>query len=81
MTEEQKKYYKEYGKKYYQEHKEYLKEYHKRWRKENAKRWNELSERSRNKKAAELIAQGIINPFSVINKKAKPKYKEEQNGE
>lgn len=73
MTEKQK----EYGKKYYQNNKEKLKEYHKRWRSNNRERWNELSSKYRDNKAAELIAQGIVNPFSVINKKSKPKYKEQ----
>lgn len=70
MTEKTKEYYKQYRK----EHKEYFKEYHKRWRKNNKERWNELRRKYRDNKASELIAQGIINPFAVINYKAKPKY-------
>lgn len=77
MTEKQKEYYKEYRKKYYEQNKEKFKEYHKQWRIKNREKWNAISLKSRDKKAAELIAQGIINPFSVINKKAEPKYKEE----
>lgn len=74
MTEKQKEYYKQYRKKYYQDHKEYFKNYCKQWRKDNRERCNELRCKYRDNKASELIAQGIINPYAVINYKAKPKY-------
>ena len=78
MTEKTKEYYKQYRKKYYQENKERFKEYHKKWRTENKKRWSEICYENREKRVARLIAQGVVNPFSVINKKAEPKYMTEE---
>lgn len=74
MTEKQKEYHKNYSKSYYQENKEKFREYHKKWRTKNKERWKELCYENREKRVARLIAQGVINPWSVINKKAEPKY-------
>ena len=77
MTESQREYHRNYSKKYYQEHKEYFKEKHREWIKNNPERSKELNKKSRNKRAEQLIEQGVVNPWSVINYGYKPKYKEQ----
>lgn len=74
MTEKQKAYHKEYSKKYYQEHKEYFKEKQKEWRDNNPEKWRETVKRNRNKRVERLIAQGCINPWSVVIHGYDPKY-------
>ena len=76
MTEKTKEYYKQYRKKYYQDHKDYFKEKGKEWRENNSERWREIVKRNRNKRAEKLIEEGVINPWSVIIKRAAPKYEE-----
>ena len=80
MTEKQKEYYKQYRKKYYQEHKEYFKEKQKEWRKNNPERTKELVKYHRNKRAEKLMAEGVLNPWSVIVYGKEPKYEREQDG-
>lgn len=72
MTEKQKV----YAKKYYQEHKDYFKKQQKEWRTKNKHRWQELCAENRRKRVARLREQGVINPYSVVHKKAEPKYKD-----
>lgn len=76
MSEKTQEYYKQYRKKYYQDHKEYFKEKQKEWRKNNPERTKELVKYHRNKRAEKLMAEGVINPWSVIIKKTAPKYEE-----
>lgn len=80
MTEKQKEYYKQYRKKYYQDHKEYFKEKTNEWRKNNPERKKELVKYHRNKRAAQLIQEGVLNPWSVIVHGYEPKYEREQDG-
>lgn len=78
MTEKTKEYYKQYRKKYYQDHKEYFKEKQKEWVKNNPERCKELNKKSRNKRADQLIQEGVINPYSVIVYGYEPKYEEKR---
>ena len=74
MTEKQK----EYARKYYQENKEYFKERQKEWRTKNKHRWQELCAENRRKRVGVLREQGVLNPWSVVHKKAEPKYEDKQ---
>lgn len=70
---------KEYTKKYYQDHKDKFNENLKKWinkSEENKKRFINSCNESRRRRVEKLREQGCTNAWVVVNRKAKPKYKE-----
>lgn len=69
----------DYKKEYYQNNKEMFNNNLKRWinkSEENRKRFTESCNRSRKKRIEKLRAEGVINVWAVLNKKAEPIYEE-----
>lgn len=81
---------KEYSKKYREKHKEEIKQRTKEWRQNHKENWNEkmreyrkthntttLVLNSKKRRVEKMRAEGITNPWYVINRGAEPKYKED----
>ncbi len=68
---------KQYHKKYYQEHKEEIYEQQKEWRKNNKDKVLKSIAESRKRRIERLKADGVTNPWGVVIRGSKPKYRKE----
>ena len=72
---------KEYNKDYFQKNKEKMYKKQKEWRNKNKDKWIKCICDSRRKRIERLKEEGVINPWSVVTKGAKPRYKKERQDE
>lgn len=68
---------KKYQKKYFQENKEQIYEKQKEWRSNNKEKWIKSLADSRKRRIERLKEEGVTNPWAVVTKGSKPKYKKE----
>lgn len=68
---------KQYHKKYYQEHKEEIYEQQKEWRKNNKDKVLKSIAESRKRRIERLKADGVTNPWGVVIRGSKPKYRKD----
>lgn len=68
---------KEYQKKYFQENKEDIYEKQKEWRKNNKEKWIKAIGDSRRRRIERMREEGITNPWGVLMRGSKPKYRKE----
>lgn len=68
---------KQYHKKYYQEHKEEIHAKQKEWRDKNKEKWIKSLCDSRKRRIERLKADGVTNPWGVVMRGSKPKYRKE----
>ena len=68
---------KAYHKKYFQENKEKVYEKQREWRKNNKEKWIKSLSDSRKRRVEKLKEEGIINPWAVVTKGSKPRYRKE----
>lgn len=68
---------KEYQKKYFQENKEDVYEKQKEWRNNNKDKWIKAIGDSRKRRIERMREEGITNPWGVLMRGSKPKYRKE----
>lgn len=68
---------KKYNKQYYKKNKEKILEKQKEWKNNNKEKLVMYATKSRNKRIERLKEEGVINPWGVVMRGSKPKYKKE----
>ena len=68
---------KEYQQKYFKENKDEIYAKQKEWRKNNKNKWIKSIGDCRKRRVERLKEEGVTNPWSVVVKGAKPKYRKE----
>lgn len=71
----------EWQKEYYEKNKEKIYESNKKWREKNKDKFAKLCNDSRKRRVEKMKADGIINPWGVINKGEEPRYASNNNQE
>lgn len=66
-----------YQRKYFQENKEKIYEKQREWRKNNKEKWIKSLSDSRKKRVEKLKEDGVMNPWAVVTKGSKPRYRKE----
>lgn len=68
---------KRYQKKYYEENKNKIYEQHTEWRKNNREKLVKCAVDSRKRRIERLREEGVLNPWGVVMRGSKPRYKKE----
>ena len=67
-----------YRQKYFQENKEQIYAKQKEWRNKNKDKWLKSISDSRKRRIEKLKEEGVLNPWGVVIRGSKPKYKKER---